>query len=155
MGAVRPASKTPPSQPSPAGGGRSLADGAGKTVDKIFIDGVEVQTIVGVYDWEQKQSRPLILDLELGMDLKPSAASDALRDTVSYKAVTDFLIEWSAKQRFQLLEALAERMARRLFDEYPIQTLRLKMSKPGAVAAAKMVGIAIERRREDYAVCGM
>lgn len=123
-------------------------------MDKIFIHGIEVKTTVGVYDWEQQQQRPLILDLELGMDLRPAAASDQLRDTASYQAVTDRLIEWSASQRFQLLEALAELLARRLFDEFPIQTLRLIMSKPDAVSAAKMVGIEIERRREDYAVCG-
>ena len=124
-------------------------------MDTVFIRGVEVQTIVGVWDWEQKQSRPLILDLELGLDLRRAAASDQLRDTVSYQAVTDHLIQWSAKQRNQLLETLAEQLARRLFDEYPIQSLRLTMSKPGAVAAAKDVGIEIERRREDYAACGL
>lgn len=124
-------------------------------MDTIYIRGVEVQTIVGVWDWEQKQSRPLVLDLELGLDLRRAAASDQLRDTVSYQAVTDHLIEWCAKQRNQLLETLAEHLARRLFDEYPIQNLRLTMSKPGAVAAAKDVGIVIERRREDYAACGL
>ena len=124
-------------------------------MDKIYIRGVEVQTIVGVWDWEQKQSRPLILDLEMGLDLRRAAASDQLRDTVSYQAVTDRLIEWSAAQRNQLLETLAELLARRLFDEFPILSLRLTMSKPGAVAAAKDVGIEIERRREDYAACGL
>lgn len=124
-------------------------------MDTIYIRGVEVQTVVGVWEWEQKQSRPLVLDLELGLDLRRAAASDQLRDTVSYQAVTDHLIEWCATQRNQLLETLAERLARRLFDEYPIQSLRLTMSKPGAVAAAKDVGIVIERRREDYAACGI
>lgn len=123
-------------------------------MDKIFIHGVEVKTIIGVHDWEQKQSRPLLLDIELGMDLRVSAASDQLRDTVNYQAVTDALIKWSAERRFGLLEALAELLARKLFDEFPILTLKLVISKPGAVTAAKMAGIEIERRREDYAVCG-
>lgn len=124
------------------------------TLDKVFIRGVEVRTVIGVYEWEQKQERPLQIDLELGMELRAAAASDHLRDTVDYQAVTDALIRWSATERVQLLETLAERLARKLFDEYPIQTLRLTMTKPGAVSQAQAVGIEVERRREDYAMCG-
>lgn len=124
-------------------------------LDTIFIRGVEVSTIIGVYDWEQRQARPLILDLVLGMNLRAAAASDHLRDTVDYQGVTDALIRWSAAERVQLLETLAERLARKLFDEYPIQTLKMTMNKPGAVSQAQAVGIEIERRREDYAMCGV
>lgn len=123
-------------------------------MDKIFMQGVEVTTIIGVHAWEQHQPRPLLLDLELGMDLRPAAVSDQVRDTVDYQAVTDALIALTRERRFQLLETLAETLARQLFERFPIATLRLTIAKPDAVAAAKRVGVEIERRREDYAVCG-
>ncbi|MBL6749762.1 MAG: dihydroneopterin aldolase [Nevskia sp.] len=122
--------------------------------DSILIEGLQVRTIIGVHAWEQHQPRPLLLDLELGIDLRNAAASDRLRDAVDYKAVADELIAFAAAREFRLLETLAESIARLLFERHPILWLRLAIGKPGAVPEARNVAVRIERRREDYAVCG-
>lgn len=123
-------------------------------MDTIHIEQLELATIIGVHAWEQQAARPILVDLELDLDTRSAAASDHLRDTVDYKAVCDDIEALLHEQRFQLIEALAEAMARKLFGRYPILALRLKLSKPGAVAAARNVAVRIERRREDYAACG-
>jgi len=97
---------------------------------------------------------PLILDLDLGVDTREAAASDHIRDALDYKAVCDAIERLVRERQFQLLETFAESAARRLFEEFPLLSLRLSVSKPGAVTAARTVGVEIERRREDYAVCG-
>ena len=43
-------------------------------MDKIFIKGLKAQAIVGVHDWERQLPRPLLFDLELGVDIRPPAA---------------------------------------------------------------------------------
>ena len=54
-----------------------------------------------------------------------------------------------------LLEALAEKIARALFKDFPLlMTLRMAIHKPGAIPVED-VGVEIERRREDYAACGV
>ena len=123
-------------------------------MDRILINGLKVETIIGVHAWEMHLPRPLLVDLELGMDLRPAAASDRLRDALDYKLVSDEVRAFAASKQFRLLETLAEGIARMLFERHPILTLDLALAKPGAVAEAKSVGVRIERRREDYAVCG-
>lgn len=123
-------------------------------MDKVFIRGLEISTVIGVHAWEKRLERPLLLDLELGMDIRAAAASDMVRDAVDYQAVADAVAAFARSERFQLLETLAERLARHLFAEFPIDSLRLSMAKPGAVAKVQAVGVEIERQRGDYAVCG-
>jgi dihydroneopterin aldolase len=119
-----------------------------------LIEQLELETIIGVHAWEKQTARPLLLDLDLGLDVSAAASSDHLRDAVNYKAVCDSVAALVKEQRYQLLEALAEAIARRLFQTYPILTLGLKLSKPGAVPRTRNIALRIERRREDYAVCG-
>lgn len=123
-------------------------------IDTVFISQLEIQTVIGVHAWEQQAPRPLILDLELGVDIRPAAASDHIRDALDYQAVSDVLIALGRERQFQLIETMAETMARLLFERFPLQRLVLSVGKPGAVTAARTVGVRIERRREDYAVCG-
>jgi len=123
-------------------------------MDTVFIRGLEIETIIGVHSWERALPRPLIFTLQLGVDTREAASSDQVRDAVDYDAVTQRVRAITAQLQPSLLETLAEKIARELFAEFAIQSLRLQIDKPGAVAGVKSVGIEIERRREDYAVCG-
>lgn len=122
-------------------------------MDKIFIRGLKVETIIGVYDWERSLPRPLIFDLDLGADFIDAAASDHVRDAIDYAAIMETVQKIAADHQPALLEALAEKLARALFQKFPILSLRLAIHKPGAIPVQD-VGIEIERRREDYASCG-
>lgn len=124
-------------------------------MDIVFISDFTIQTHIGVHAWEHYIRRPLVLDLELGAAIHDAAASDHIRDAVDYKAVCDALETLVQERQFQLLETFAEAAARRLFADFPISTLRLTVGKPGAVPAARTVGVKIYRTREDYAGCGM
>lgn len=123
-------------------------------MDKIFIRGLKVDTIIGIYDWERTLVRPLIFDLELGTDIREAAASDRMRDSIDYAAVGDTVRDIALNLKPELLETLAEKIARTLFDKFPILSLRLVIDKPGAIPDVKGIGIEIDRRREDYAACG-
>jgi dihydroneopterin aldolase len=123
-------------------------------MDKVFIQGLEVSTIIGVYASEKLAPRPLILDLQLGVDIKPAAASDRVRDALDYQAVKDAVTRFVESERVDLLETLAERLARHLFKEFPLDSLQLRITKPGAVSGVSAVGVEIERQRGDYAMCG-
>lgn len=125
------------------------------SLDTVFIEALHIETIIGVHAYEQNAPRPLILDLEMGVDIREAAASDRIRDAVDYSAVADAIVALAAARRFQLIETLAETIARMVFERFPITTLRLSIGKPGAIDAARTVGVRIDRRREDYAACGM
>lgn len=114
-------------------------------MDKVFIEGLEIEALIGIYDWERRIRQTLVFDLEMGFDNRKPAASDNIEHTLNYKAVSKRLIEFVAASDFGLVETLAERCAAIVLEEFGVQWLRLKLSKPGAVRGARAVGVIIER----------
>ncbi|MFC6840098.1 dihydroneopterin aldolase [Xanthomonas theicola] len=117
-------------------------------MDKVFIEGLEIDALIGIYDWERRIRQTLRLDLEMGFDNRVPAASDDIADTLNYKAVSKRLVELVEQSEFGLVETLAERCAAAVLAEFHVRWLRLKLSKPGAVRGAQAVGVIIERSRD-------
>jgi len=116
-------------------------------VDTVFIEGLEIEALIGIYDWERRIRQPLLFDLEMAFDNRVPAASDAIADTLDYKAVSKRLIAFVSESDHGLVETLAERCAAMVLAEFKVDWLRLKLGKPGAVRGAKAVGVVIERSR--------
>ncbi|MCP5158995.1 MAG: dihydroneopterin aldolase [Gammaproteobacteria bacterium] len=118
-------------------------------MDIIFIRELRVETTIGVYPWERECRRVLLLDLELGTDIRPAATTDQLSLTLDYQAVAQRITEWVAASDFQLVETLAERIAERLRQEFAVTWVRLTLRKPGVPADAREAGVIIERGDRD------
>jgi 7,8-dihydroneopterin aldolase/epimerase/oxygenase len=118
-------------------------------MDIVFISDLRIRTIIGIYEWERKVRQGISLDLEMGADIARAAATDAIEDTLNYKAVAKRLIEFVEASEFQLVETLAERIAAIVLDEFAVPWLRLTVHKPGAVRGSRDVGVVIERGRRD------
>jgi len=118
-------------------------------MDTVFIEGLEIQALIGIYDWERRIRQPLRLDLEMAFDNRRPARTDDIRDTLDYKAISKRLTAYVENSGFGLVETLAERCAQLVLDEFDVAWLRLKLSKPGAVRGAQAVGVCIERTREE------
>ncbi len=120
-------------------------------MDKVFIEDLRIETVIGIFDWEREIKQAVSLDLEMGFDIRKAAASDAINDTLDYKAVAKRLIQFVEHSEFQLVESLAERCAAIVLEEFPVSWLRLKLGKPGAVRGSSAVGVIIERTSPDNA----
>jgi dihydroneopterin aldolase len=116
-------------------------------MDKVFIEALEIETLIGIYDWERRIRQPLVFDIEMAFDNRRPAASDDIVDTLDYKAVSKRLIDYVSQSSFGLVETLAERCAEIILAEFDVAHVRLKLSKPGAVRGARAVGVIIERGR--------
>ena len=117
-------------------------------MDRVFIEALEIDCVIGIYDWERKIRQPIVLDIEMGFDNRKPAASDDIADTLDYKAISKRLIEFVGNSSFGLVEALAENCCRIIIEEFGVAQVRLKLSKPGAVRGSKAVGVILERSRE-------
>lgn len=115
--------------------------------DCVFIEGLVIETVIGIYDWERKIRQPLRLDIEMAFDNRVPAASDDIADTLDYKAVSKRLIAFVSASSFGLVETLAERCAALILDEFGVARVDLKLSKPGALRGADAVGVRIRRAR--------
>jgi len=114
-------------------------------MDIIFLHDLTIETIIGIYDWERKEKQSVVLDLDMAADIRRAAASDAIDDTLNYKAVAKRLIDFVGHSEYQLVETLAERVAEIVLTEFDVKWLRLRVNKKGAVRYAGDVGVIIER----------
>lgn len=114
-------------------------------MDTVFIDGLEVDTVIGAYDWERGLRQCLRLDLQLGWDISLPALNDELALALDYAVVCQRIQEFATESSFILVETFAEKLAQLLLSEFRLVWLRLKVAKPGAVPAALAVGVEIER----------
>ena len=115
--------------------------------DHVFIEGLQIDTLIGIYDWERRIRQPLVFDIEMAFDNRIPAATDDIALTLNYKDVSKRLIEFVSQSSFGLVETLAERCAQLILEEFEVSQVRLKLSKPGAVRGARAVGVMIERAR--------
>ncbi len=114
-------------------------------MDTVFIEGLEVDTVIGAYDWERGIRQCLRLDLTLGWDIRPAAAEDELDKALDYAKVAAAIDRFAAAARFELVETFAERLAASLMQEFGIVWLRLRVTKPGVNSRARALGVEIER----------
>lgn len=115
------------------------------TMDKVFIRGLKVETIIGVFDWEKQVSQPLIFDLTMDWDITQAAATDDLDFALNYAAVSDRVIDFVQGNQYDLLERLLVQLADTLRSEFSIPKIKIRVEKPAVVPDAVAVGLEIER----------
>ena len=116
-------------------------------MDIVYIRELEVETIIGIFDWERERRQIVSIDLDLGFDIRAAAASDRIADALDYKAISHRVRDFVAASEFQLVEALAEAIAGIVLADFPVSWLRLRVGKPGAVTGSRDTGVIIERGR--------
>ena len=114
-------------------------------MDIIFLNGLEISTIIGIFDWERKTHQTVIFNLEMAFDIKPAANSDDIKDTLDYKAVSERIIEFGENNHFFLVERLAEEVCQLVMTEFNVPWIKLTLNKKGALTRAVDVGVMIER----------
>lgn len=116
-------------------------------LDVIFVRDVRLETLIGAYEFERRQPRTLLLDIEIGREALRACKTDQLEDTIDYAAVVGCVREIFSTHRFHLLEPLAELLAQSILDRFNARWTRIEIAKSGAVPNARDVGVRIERWR--------
>ena len=119
-------------------------------MDIIFLSGLTTECIIGIWDWERRVKQKVLVDLEMGADIRRAAGSDRIDDTLDYKSVSKRLLQFIGDSEFQLVETLTERIAELVITEFSVPWVRVRLNKQGAIRGARDVGIEIERRTADY-----
>ncbi len=120
----------------------------GREADRILLEGIEVPAALGVSAAERAMRRPVLLDLEIGFDLRASGRSDELADTINYQTIYDVVAEVAGGREHNLVEALGERIAAALFERFEIAWLTIAVRKSKPIAGVlDFVGIRMTRWR--------
>ncbi|MDR5709106.1 MAG: dihydroneopterin aldolase [Armatimonadota bacterium] len=119
-------------------------------MDRILLKDMAFYGFHGVRPEERERGQPFFVDVEVVCDLRPSGASDRLEDTLDYREIYGIVREVVEGPPRQLLEAVAEEIARRLLELERVQEVRVEVRKPhvrlgGALGYA---AVRVERCRE-------
>ncbi|MFQ5995559.1 MAG: dihydroneopterin aldolase [Acidiferrobacterales bacterium] len=118
-------------------------------MDIVYLRDLKIPCTIGVWEWERRIKQTVIIDLDMAADVKAAARRDLLEDTLDYKAVAKWLIEYVGNSEFRLVETLAERIAETVITEFNVPWVRVRVNKKGAVRGALDVGVVIERGSRD------
>ncbi len=119
--------------------------------DRILIRDLLARGIIGVEAWERETPQDILLNLTLFHDLEAAGRSDEMADSINYRTVAEAVLRHVETGRPLLVEALAESLARLLVLEHRAERVIVRVEKPGALPAARSVGVEIERCRDDFA----
>ena len=120
-------------------------------MDLIYLRDLRIETVIGIFDWEREIKQTVVIDLEMGADIRRAAETDAIEDTLDYKSVAKRIISFVGESSFQLVETLSDRIARIIVTEFDVPYVKVVVNKQGAVRGSRDVGVIIARRTEDYA----
>jgi dihydroneopterin aldolase len=114
-------------------------------MDIIFLGGLEIETIIGIYDWEREIKQRVILDIEMGFDIQKAGETDDIQYTLDYKTVSKRIISFVETSQFLLVEKLISEIATIIRNEFNVSWVKITLNKKGAIRGASDVGITIER----------
>ena len=114
-------------------------------MDKIFINDLQVETVIGIFDWEREIKQIISINLEMEFDISKAAKSDDINDSLDYKKVSKRILSLCEKADSYLVENLIEKIAQVVLKEFPVSKVTVSLEKPGALRGSKSVGIKITR----------
>ena len=118
-------------------------------MDIIFINQLELETVIGIHDWERENKQPIILDIDIGCSIEAAAKSDRIDDCIDYFNVCERMKQLAHSHRYELVESFVEEASQIILHEFGASWVKIKLSKPNAVKEASGVGVIIERHRKE------
>ncbi|MDX1705973.1 dihydroneopterin aldolase [Pseudidiomarina sp.] len=116
-------------------------------MDKVLVEGLQVNAFIGVHDWEHEREQPLVIDLEMDWDNARAARTNDLADALDYSTLSEAVVKLVQSQPWQLIETLAEAIAERILQDFNLPRLQVKIGKPQAIVAARQAAVVIVRQQ--------
>ena len=73
-------------------------------MDIVFVQGLKIDTVIGIYDWERKIRQEVVLDIEMSSNNSAAASSDHIDQALNYKNVCKRVLVLFVSRNFNLLK---------------------------------------------------
>jgi dihydroneopterin aldolase len=123
-------------------------EGEGVESVTIEITGLSLYTHHGASAAEREVGQRLVLDLRLDLGEADATATDRLEDTVDYADVCQLVALVAQQRSHSTLERLCATIAERLLDDYPIEGVFVKATKPEPPIPLPVEAVSVEVWRE-------
>ncbi|MGA8211212.1 MAG: dihydroneopterin aldolase [Nocardioidaceae bacterium] len=126
-----------------------MTEGPGRRLDRLAVRGIEVRGHHGVLDVERRDGQVFIADLVLELDTRDAAGSDDLQDTVDYGSLVARVAGVMGSDPVNLIETLAERIARTCLEDRRVRSVEVTVHKPDAPIEATFADVTLTIHRTD------
>ena len=123
-------------------------DGRGETVVTIEITGLSLYTHHGVTEAEREVGQRLVLDLRMDVGESDATVTDMVDDTVDYGEVCQLVALVAQQRSYRTLERLCAAIADRLIEDFDIEYVWVKASKPEPPIPLPVEEVSVEISRE-------
>jgi len=113
----------------------------------IRIKNLRLRALIGLYEWERKAKQEVVVNVEFEFDGEKAARTDAIDDSIDYKALTKKIIAEVEESQFQLLEALSNHVLNLVMADSRVKRARVEIDKPGALRFAESVSVVATAER--------
>jgi dihydroneopterin aldolase len=100
--------------------------------DRVALRGVRARGRHGCLPAERELGQEFVVDVVLGLDMRPAAAQDDLSRTVDYGTLAGRLVSLIEGPPVNLIETLAERLAAICLDQENVDEVEVTVHKPSA-----------------------
>lgn len=115
--------------------------------DRIELRGLRVRGRHGVFAHERRDGQDFVVDVTAWLDLAPAAASDDLADTLDYGALAQRVAAIVGGEPFDLIEAVAGRVAEDLMTDQRVREVEVVLHKPQAPIPLEFADVAVVAHR--------
>lgn len=124
-----------------------MTEGGAGAVDRVFIRDLAIRCIIGIDAHERQEKQDVLVHITMHVDLRQAGRTDALEDTIDYRALKKRILERAGQSQFHLVEALAQSIAEECLRDERVERVEVAVEKPGALRFARTVGVEIVRSR--------
>lgn len=114
-------------------------------LDQILIRDLQFRCVIGIEPEERRDKQDITAQIILDVDLRKACRTDAIEDTVDYRALKKDILRMAEDSQFYLIEALAQSIADICLARDRVARVEVIVEKPGALRFARTVAVRIVR----------
>lgn len=131
----------------------AVAGAPSGALDEIRLAGLTVRAHHGVFDFERRDGQNFVIDVCARLSFAASSASDDVAETVHYGELAEEITAAVARDPLNLIEGVAERVARVVLAHSRVEEVEVEVHKPDAPITVPFgdVSVRITRNRASLA----
>ena len=116
----------------------------------VLIKDFIIYEIIGIHQNEKINKQKIIFNIVINVNQNISPDENNLASIVDYEKITNKLENLAKNKKYNFLESLAEDSFNEIFADKRINSVKIKIEKPEAIANAQSVGVEVFKSRSDY-----
>ena len=116
----------------------------------VLIKDFIIYEIIGIHDHEKVNKQKIVFNIVIDVNQNIFPDENNLSSIVDYEKITNKLENLANNKKYNFLESLAEDSFNEIFADKRINSVKIKIEKPNAIANANSVGIEVFKSRNDY-----